>query len=253
MFVDATPGDELLKMLKDTEKKHMISEDFRIKFVSKAGVKLKSLLQNRNIKGKTCNDNGGNPCVYSEGKGIQNFKCKQNRVSYFAKCKSCALQGKDRTYHGETARNLHVRSQEHYSAMMKESKNSFMHKHIIKEHGGNQQTVEFEWGISGKFAKPLYRQLKEAICIESQSITESLNSKNEFFHQDIRRVGLHKMDNKNQCNYCSKFCESESDLHQHEKYFHIRYKCQKCDYVSFGERDLKSHINNVHTNSAEQK
>ena len=31
MFVDATPEDKLLKMLKNTEQNHMISEEFRVK------------------------------------------------------------------------------------------------------------------------------------------------------------------------------------------------------------------------------
>ena len=99
----------------------------------------------------------------------------------------------------------------------------------------------------------MYRQLNEAISIENQSIGERLNSKNEYFHQDIRKFGLNKMDNSHQCNYCNKQCETVSDLHQHERAFHIRYSCQSCDYKSFGERDLKSHTNNAHTNSNEQK
>ena len=39
MFVDATPKSELLRLLKDAEKKHKIGEDRRIKFVEKIGVK----------------------------------------------------------------------------------------------------------------------------------------------------------------------------------------------------------------------
>ena len=48
MFVDATPGDRLMKMLKITEEKFKISEDIRIKIVSKSGSKLINLLQNKN-------------------------------------------------------------------------------------------------------------------------------------------------------------------------------------------------------------
>ena len=43
MFVTATPDDKLLKMLKETESKYIISNDFRIKYVPKAGIKLMNL------------------------------------------------------------------------------------------------------------------------------------------------------------------------------------------------------------------
>ena len=104
-------------MLRNTESKHMISEDFRIKFVPKAGVKLKSILKRKTITNETCISKDGKPCVVSDGNGIQTHKCRQIRVNYFAKCKSCDLQEKERVYYGETANNNHVLSQEHYSAL----------------------------------------------------------------------------------------------------------------------------------------
>ena len=130
MFVDATPGDKLLKMLKHTEAKHRISDDFRIKFVSKAGIKLKSLLLRKHMRTKTCEENNGNPCVISNGKGIESHICTKNRVSYFSKCATCEKLGKCRVYYGETARNIHTRSQEHYNALKCESTSSFKLKHI---------------------------------------------------------------------------------------------------------------------------
>ena len=81
MFVDATPGDKLLKMLRHTESQFMVSENFRMKFVSKAGVKLKSILKCKSIKDRTCSENDGSPCVMSEGRGIKNSNCKQNIVN----------------------------------------------------------------------------------------------------------------------------------------------------------------------------
>ena len=166
MFVTATPGDKLLKMLKETESKFRIRDDFRIKFVSKAGMQLKSVLQRKSIRNKTCDSNDGRPCVTSDGEGIKTLKCRQNRINYFAKCKTCDLYGKERIYYGETARNLHVRSHEHYNGLKSECKNNFMHRHIMNEHGGQSCGVEFEWGIIGKFVKPLERQISEAIYIE---------------------------------------------------------------------------------------
>ena len=56
MFVTATPGEKLLKILKETEAKFRISDDFRIKFVSNAGIKLKSVQKRKSINDKACND-----------------------------------------------------------------------------------------------------------------------------------------------------------------------------------------------------
>ena len=52
MFVEATKDDKLLKMFKDTEEKYKVSEEFRIKFVPKSGVKLKDLITKK-IPSKT--------------------------------------------------------------------------------------------------------------------------------------------------------------------------------------------------------
>ena len=161
------------------------------------------------------------------------------------------MEGKERVYHGETARNLHVRSQEHYNALRNKCKKSFIHKHILKEHDGNSHNVEFEWGITGKFVKPLYRQINEAISIEKMSIEECLNSKQEYFHQDVKRVSLNNVNTRYQCNFCGMKCQSLVDLKQHEKLVHVRYQCgdQNCDYISFGEKDLKYHKTQVHNSN----
>ena len=71
---------------------------------------------------------------------------------------------------------------------------------------------------------------------------ESLNSKTEYFHQNVRRIGL----NEQQCNSCGRKFELLNELDRHEKQIHTRFKCQECDYLSYGERDLKDHIEIYH-------
>ena len=226
MFVDATPDDKLLKMLKYTEEKHMINEDFRIKFVSKAGRKLKDLFQCKSMSNKTCEGNNDKPCVNSNGKGIQSHLCKQNRVSYYAKCLSCKDEGRKRVYYGETARNLHARSIEHYNALQNKSKSSFLYKHINKEHRNNPQNVEFDWGVCGKFSKPLYRQLQEAICINNESTDDSLYTKTEYAHLNVNRVKLNSCENKHQCNKRGRFLKSEGELTKHKNDIQTQFQCQ---------------------------
>ena len=47
MFIDATPGDRLLKIFKEIEDKHRVSDEDRIKFISRSGIKLENLVQER--------------------------------------------------------------------------------------------------------------------------------------------------------------------------------------------------------------
>ena len=49
-----------------------------------------------------------------------------------------------------------------------------MWKHVQKEHEGVSENVNFEWKVTGKFVKPLPRQLSEAISIKNS------NSKSEY-------------------------------------------------------------------------
>ena len=49
-----------------------------------------------------------------------------------------------------------------------------------------------------------------------------------------------------QCNYCGLITKSQEDLTKHEKYVHVKVKCQLCNYVAFGDRDMKSHTARKH-------
>ena len=153
------------------------------------------------------------------------------------------------TYYGETARNIHVRSQEHYNGLKNMCKNNFMYRHIQEEHEGNIKNAEFEWGICGKFVKPVERQLSEAINIERASIAECLNSKMEYFHHNVRKIAMSNAE-KEQCNSCGRKFESVNDLNDHNKQFHMRFKCSQCEYISFGEKDIKSHKIIVHMDAS---
>ena len=98
MFVEATPGDQLLKLIKQVEEKYKISEDHRIKKVTKTGAKLCNILERKNLFQKNC-DEGCPPCASSEpGKPT---KCQENNICYESKCLTCDSRGKTRAYTGE--------------------------------------------------------------------------------------------------------------------------------------------------------
>ena len=89
IFVEATPNDELVKLMRQTEEAHKVSENFRIKFISKAGIKLKHVLGSKDPFEGKCKVNDCMPCANSDEKNIKTTKCKVNNVSYTAKCNIC--------------------------------------------------------------------------------------------------------------------------------------------------------------------
>ena len=124
MFVEATPDDKLIKMLRETESKCRISNKSRIKFVSKTGVKVVNLLQRKDPFEKNCESNC-KPCESADKKGKLS-NCHKSGVYYEGKCDKCDMKGLTRVYHGETARNVHVRSKEHYSDLEKKRDRSWI-------------------------------------------------------------------------------------------------------------------------------
>ena len=113
MFVDATPGDTLLKKIKETEEKFKIADDIRLKIVSKSGSKLVNMLKRNNPARRNCGRNKCKFCELAAKSGLSNSNCSVNSVCYQAKCDECERIGKIRTYDGETARTAYTRSLEH--------------------------------------------------------------------------------------------------------------------------------------------
>ena len=176
MFVEATPGDKLLKIMRGIEDKYRISNDQRIKIVSKAGSKLVNLVKDPLLA--KCERNKCPVCDSSD-KPVTN--CMTNNVCYEAKCKTCEHKGRHFYYTGETARNLHKRSQEHIKGLEQNDKNNWMVKHIEKEHKDDKNEAKFTWKVLRKHTKALQRQLHEAVSISNRNEKENLNSKHEYF------------------------------------------------------------------------
>ena len=249
MFVEATPNDGLNKMLRNTEEKFMIDKNHRIKFVSKTGSKLINIFQKKDPFQKNCDSKECQPCE-NTSQGISKLSnCKVNNVCYSATCINCDQAGRKKIYHGETSRNLHIRSKEHTQLYLKRNDQSFMYKHVKNEHGGNVTDVKFKFQVIKKFQKPLQRQLYEAKCIEKTPMHENLNSKDEFNGQVLRRLELNHRKNSLNCKICGHQAESSTILAQHEEKFHEKYSCDydQCEYISYGKRDLEEHTKVKHS------
>ena len=117
---------------------------------------------------------------------------------------------------------------------------------MIEDHEGDSTGVTFDWKIKGKYQKPLSRQLAEAILIDKKSKDVNLNSKTEYFSHSVKRIGLNSAGDKEECGYCGRKFAKIDDLQTHEENFHTKSKCNTCDYVSFGKKDLAYHTQNMH-------
>ena len=235
----ATPGDTLLKVFKLIEVKSKISEQDRIKFVSKSGTKLSDLVKTKDPFSSLCTILTNKPCV--EGMSSNFTSCRKMNINYEAKCNPCDLQGKRRVYIGESTRNIHVRSNEHFNALKNMSENSWMYKHIEREHSGKMEEADFDFKVIKTFKKPMLRQLSEAVNIQNTKDEECLNLKNEYFSHKTRRYEVMREQKKYQCRYCGREFSEYAELNSHIKMFHERLKCGKCKYISFGKRDFENH------------
>ena len=121
-----------------------------------------------------------------------------------------------------------------------------MYKHVAKQHNGNGENVDFDWKVLSKHKKPLQRQLAEAIKIDKKSPEVNLNSKNEYFKHNVQRLDIVRDGWTEECEYCSRKFNNLKELEIHEIDFHIKYKCKKCEYQAFGQKDLDRHTNSTH-------
>ena len=171
--------------------------------------------------------------------------CSVNSVTYQAKCENCDNEGKVRTYDGETARTAYIRSKEHYDDLKNKKSTSWMWKHILKDHAGNAENVNFSWRVNRKLRKPLQRQLFEAVKISRKSPQENLNTKCEFNGQRLRKFETHT-DRIYDCHVCGQLFDDMKKVKDHNRMFHMKITCDQCFAIHFGETGLKEHFKNSH-------
>ena len=252
MFVEASPGDKLLKLFRQIENTHKISEDFRIKFVSKSGVKLSNIVSKKDPFFTNCEDENCIPAKNATNEG-RKLDCKKMNICYKAECKDCKLNGKRKVYYGETYRNLHMRSSEHYKNCGDEDeKNSWMKQHMINDHADKQ--CDFSWSIVNSFKKPILRQLTEAVNINNTVEKEQMNLKSEYFVNNINKIKLNYEDTNNfTCKICGRKFRIFHEMKKHMHAFHERLDCKNCVYKSIGAKDMELHMKHYHVISTENE
>ena len=183
MFVEPTPGGNLVKELRNIEEKYKISNEKRIKFVEKSGRKLVDKIRIADPFRENCKDSECLAC-----KSATKFKnCRKTNIGYSIQCKLCKSRGIIRSYEGESGRNLYRRSKEHSRQLKTGNKNSVLMRHINQEHSTEANDVSFSAEVTGTFKKPLQRILNEGLRIKWRKQEELLNSKNEYFGPSVKR------------------------------------------------------------------
>ena len=113
--------------------------------------------------------------------------CRITNLRYTLICKFCKGRQIRMCYHGESCRNGYIQGREYGRQLEKRSENSVMYKHIKKEHADEEEEVEFEMKLTGRFKTPMTRIIDEAIRIQNQDPKTLLNSKSEYHGPAVKR------------------------------------------------------------------
>ena len=127
----------------------------RFKFVERAGVCLKSLLQKSDPwAGGSCGDDKCFAC-----KGEKGGNCRRSNVTYQVVCGECTDHDVVAQYKGETGRNMYTRGLKHQSELRNKTKDSALWSHCQEYHDSVE--VPFFMQQTGAFRDSLSRQIME--------------------------------------------------------------------------------------------
>ena len=63
---------------------------------------------------------------------------------------------------------------------------------------------------------------------------------------DVKGIKLNNKENENQCNHCGIVIQTSTELVKHVNDHHEQFTCIRCQYISFGEIDMKNHARVKH-------
>ena len=178
IFVPATPGGELTKLMKKVADKEA-GEGIHFNIVEMSGRRMKNELQKSNPTASPgCEKSDCMGCKEGKGKG---GKCHKTNINYEIECQLCP-EGNRAAYIGETSRNLYTRTLEHLNNKDNEG---FMNKHMAECHPGIES--HFKAKVTHYNSDCLTRQVYEGVGIRRSTKT-LLNTKSEWFQPPLFRV-----------------------------------------------------------------
>ena len=157
-------------------------------------------------------------------------------------CKLCKERGYEKSYEGETHRNMHIRGNEHTRGLKNKSPESPLWKHVNSDHKEEQNKVEFEMELTGTFRKVTSRLINEGVRIKNRDRNSLLNSKSAFYGPAVKRKTYEKSSYK--CHKCQNSFTFKDQLENHKKDHESQpYGCQRCDKTFISKVDLRKHKN----------
>ena len=196
LFVPPTPGGRLAKQMQLREAQLNFGSDHRIKIVEKSGIKLKNILVQKNPYPRLICHRG--LCPFCKTTSVStpapsNLPCTTPGVGYTITCLFCKSTNHQARYEGETGRPAVTRGIEHVRELISSKPDNPMVKHVALKHPTEAKQVKFEFGLTRKFKDPLTRQADEGLRIyKTPNSATILNSKAEFNHPKLARVGIIK-------------------------------------------------------------
>ena len=189
LFVPPTPGSKLAKELRKREAELNRNSEERIKIVETGGVKIETILTNKNpFKNEKCKEKKCALCTNSEK--TPKYPCNTKNVGYQWRCKTCRDRNINKVYEGESSRSARIRGAEHVSKLKNRDEKSALYKHKLLDHPNEEP--QFEMKITGVFRDALTRQANESVRIQRTKPIDSLNSKCEFNSAPIARIMVEK-------------------------------------------------------------
>ena len=93
-------------------------------------------------------------------------------------------------------RNTYIQGQEPLKEYTRYDEKSVMYKHVQKEHKEEEDEVEFEMKVVGRFKSAITRQIDESVRIQNKKPCTLLNSKSEFHGPAVKRKVLERQKRK---------------------------------------------------------
>ena len=189
LFLPATPDGELAELARRVVQEESPRLGVSVRVVEKGGLSLKRQLVSTDLAaGEPCKPPDCGLCLSNPGKG-GGLSHQRSGPLYKGTCKPCKDLGISTEYYGESGYSGCTRIEEHTDAIRTGDMSNAFTKHVKEDHPelpNIENAIQFE--VLRTFAKPLDRQVAEAVAIQSCKANKLLNSKSEWEQPAVERL-----------------------------------------------------------------
>jgi hypothetical protein len=195
LFLPATPNSELAGMAREVLAEEGSRLGITVRVVETAGVSLKRQLVRTDLgAGDPCPQKDCTLCLTNPGQG-GGLTHHRSGALYTGTCRVCSEGDGDggntfsAVYTGESGYSAYTRTLEHAEAIVKKKEDNAFAKHLEEYHPEREGEPEaFTFKVERTFAKPMERQVAEAVKIHRCGADFVLNSKSEWEQPVTDRV-----------------------------------------------------------------